>query len=385
MSISQKFKEFIAPMDEDDVLEVEQEEDTPSISEYERPKSKVNHLPTDTKMVLFEPRSFDESEEIAKRLKENKAAVVNLHKLQRDYAQRTIDFLTGVIFALDGSIQKIGHNVILCTPRSVAVHGEISLDASEEDLPLSVAIEHYRGNEEFVRRLQDQIDRMERWNRVVVTPFFSPDQIQIAERFCGHRILYRKDGGYAQAERCRLAFLPWEEEVQIPVLHLKAKISYSFGKLAHRDVLGALMNLGIERDKTGDLIVEQDAVHMFVDPDIGNYLIANLTQIKRCAVHLEPSEESVSYEPDIAYKSLIVSSLRLDTLVAALARLSRAKAADLIRSKQVKVDHVILEQTSYLCDNTCVISIRGHGRFQLKEVVKETKKGNLVIEVGMYQ
>ena len=98
MSISQKFKEFIAPMDEDDVLEVEQEEDTPSISEYERPKSKVNHLPTDTKMVLFEPRSFDESEEIAKRLKENKAAVV-----------------------------------ILCTPRSVAVHGEISLDASEED------------------------------------------------------------------------------------------------------------------------------------------------------------------------------------------------------------------------------------------------------------
>lgn len=94
MSISQKFKEFIAPMDEDDVLEVEQEEDTPSISEYERPKSKVNHLPTDTKMVLFEPRSFDESEEIAKRLKENKAAVVNLHKLQRDYAQRTIDFLT---------------------------------------------------------------------------------------------------------------------------------------------------------------------------------------------------------------------------------------------------------------------------------------------------
>lgn len=133
MSISQKFKEFIAPMDEDDVLEVEQEEDTPSISEYERRKSKVNHLPTDTKMVLFEPRSFDESEEIAKRLKENKAAVVNLHKLQRDYAQRTIDFLTGVIFALDGSIQKIGHNVILCTPRSVAVHGEISLDASEED------------------------------------------------------------------------------------------------------------------------------------------------------------------------------------------------------------------------------------------------------------
>ncbi|MEF9968156.1 MAG: cell division protein SepF [Longicatena sp.] len=134
MSITQKFKEFIAPMDEDDVLEVEREEEAHSISEYESPKSKaVNHLPQDTKMVLFEPRSFDEAEEIARRLKENKAAVINLHKLQRDYAQRTIDFLTGVIFALDGSIQKIGHNVILCTPKNVPVHGQIDLDASEED------------------------------------------------------------------------------------------------------------------------------------------------------------------------------------------------------------------------------------------------------------
>lgn len=134
MSISQKFKEFIAPMDEDDVLEVEQDDESQSISEYEQPKSKnVNRLPGDTKMVLFEPRSFDEAEEIARRLKENKAAVINLHKLQRDYAQRTIDFLTGVIFALDGSIQKIGHNVILCAPKNVPVHGQINLDASEEE------------------------------------------------------------------------------------------------------------------------------------------------------------------------------------------------------------------------------------------------------------
>ena len=120
-------------MDEDDVLEVEQEEeDNRVLSEYEQPKSKMSRLAGDTKMVLFEPRSFDEAEEVAKRLKENKAAVVNLHKLQRDYAQRTIDFLTGVIFALDGTIQKIGHNVILCAPKNVSVNGEISLDASEE-------------------------------------------------------------------------------------------------------------------------------------------------------------------------------------------------------------------------------------------------------------
>ncbi|MEG0823046.1 MAG: cell division protein SepF [Erysipelotrichaceae bacterium] len=133
MGISEQIKKFITPLDGDDeVLEFDVDEATP-VSEYEHAKTKgVNKVPTDTKMVLFEPRSFDEAEEVAKRLKENRAVVVNLHKLQRDYAQRTIDFLTGVVFALDGSIQKIGHNVILCTPRTIGVHGEISLEAEEE-------------------------------------------------------------------------------------------------------------------------------------------------------------------------------------------------------------------------------------------------------------
>jgi len=80
-------------------------------------------------MVLFEPRSFDEAEDVARHLKERRAAVINLHRLNREYAQRTIDFLTGVIFALDGTIQKIGHNVSLCTPKSVGVHGKISVDS----------------------------------------------------------------------------------------------------------------------------------------------------------------------------------------------------------------------------------------------------------------
>ncbi len=83
-------------------------------------------------MVLFEPRSFEEAEEIARHLKSRRAAVVNLHRLQRDYAQRTIDFLTGVVFALDGTIQKIGHNVILCTPKNVGVDGAISLDSDDD-------------------------------------------------------------------------------------------------------------------------------------------------------------------------------------------------------------------------------------------------------------
>ena len=134
----EKLKNFIAPVDEDEE-EYEEEEEAPvqqpapkPVSTYESQKTTVNRIPTDAQMVLFEPRSFEEAEEIARHLKQRRACVVNLHRLQREYAQRTIDFLTGVVFALDGTIQKIGHNVILCPPKSVSVDGVISLDSDDD-------------------------------------------------------------------------------------------------------------------------------------------------------------------------------------------------------------------------------------------------------------
>ena len=132
MGITDKFKEFMNPYDEVEEVEMTEEE-AQALSEYEQPQTQgVTRMSNNTKMVLFEPRSFDEAEEVARHLKERRAAVINLHRLPRDYAQRTIDFLTGVVFALDGTIQKIGHNVILCTPSSIGVHGEINLDSDED-------------------------------------------------------------------------------------------------------------------------------------------------------------------------------------------------------------------------------------------------------------
>lgn len=138
MSFKDVFKNILNPIEDDDYIEFEADEfeETPveSLSEYEetRTKGRVN-IPSNAQMMLFEPRSFEESEEVAKYLKANKAAVVNLHRLQREYAQRTIDFLTGVVFALDGSIQKVGQDAILCTPKTVSVGGEISMNIDDLD------------------------------------------------------------------------------------------------------------------------------------------------------------------------------------------------------------------------------------------------------------
>ena len=132
MGIKDKLISLITD-EEEEVLELTEEE-AKALSDYEKPNKKgVVKMAGDTKMVLFEPRSFDEAEEIATHLKNRKAAVVNLHRLNRDYAQRCIDFLTGVVFALDGTIQKIGQNVILCTPHSIGVEGAISLDSLNDD------------------------------------------------------------------------------------------------------------------------------------------------------------------------------------------------------------------------------------------------------------
>lgn len=130
MGLGEKFKNFVSIYDEeeDNVLEFEEDE-VGQISSYE--KGGKGAVPGAAKMVLFEPRSFSEAEDVAKRLKEKRAAVVNLHKLTRENAQRTIDFLTGVVIALDGSIQMIGQNVILCTPKNVDVQGQISINNGE--------------------------------------------------------------------------------------------------------------------------------------------------------------------------------------------------------------------------------------------------------------
>lgn len=129
MNVIDKIKDFVAPEEEtDDVLELTEEE-AKNLKGYEAPKNKnVSKISSDAKMVLFEPRSFEEAEEIGTHLKERKAAVVNLHRLPHDASLRVIDFLTGVCFALNGTISKVGTNVILCAPASIGVDGEINVD-----------------------------------------------------------------------------------------------------------------------------------------------------------------------------------------------------------------------------------------------------------------
>lgn len=134
MGFGDKLKEFIAPEEEDEEEQLElTREEAEAVSPYEKSTlSGSSQIPANTNIVLFEPRNFDEAEEIGHHIKSRRACCVNLHRMPSEYRQRIIDFLSGVVFGVDGSIKKVGENVILCSPRNLMVSGDINLN-SEED------------------------------------------------------------------------------------------------------------------------------------------------------------------------------------------------------------------------------------------------------------
>ena len=144
MGYGEKVKKWFFEEDDDDVYENEEidteEESVKSTSLFEKAKStkttdamKALSANKDSHLILFEPRAYSETQEIATYLKQKRAAVVNLHRLQKEQSKRVIDFLSGVIYAIEGDIQRIGPKIFLCTPRNISVAGTIDLDEDEQE------------------------------------------------------------------------------------------------------------------------------------------------------------------------------------------------------------------------------------------------------------
>ena len=132
MGIGEKLKGLIVAEDDEDQIELTKEEAN-GVSPYEKGIIQGSSAITaDTNIVLFEPRNFDEAEEIGHYIKNMKACCVNLHKMPLEYRQRILDFLSGVVFGVDGTIKTLGTYVYLCSPKNLQVGGEISIDKEED-------------------------------------------------------------------------------------------------------------------------------------------------------------------------------------------------------------------------------------------------------------
>ncbi|HTG70866.1 MAG TPA: cell division protein SepF [Candidatus Udaeobacter sp.] len=145
MSVMNRFMSFLGLQDEEEVVEkervVQQEEQEAETSPFEaRKNTKSNnvvsihsHSQKNVRVVLSEPRSYDEAQEIADHLRSRRAVIVNLQRVRNDLAVRIVDFLSGTVYALNGSISKLGPNIFLCTPDSVEIQGAITEMLAEEN------------------------------------------------------------------------------------------------------------------------------------------------------------------------------------------------------------------------------------------------------------
>lgn len=204
-------------------------------------------------------------------------------------------------------------------------------------------------------------------------------------------VRYVLAGGYPMAERRVGLFLPsYMEEGDTSLLPVCCvhilPVSEKFSEeLSHRDYLGALMNLGIERHKTGDIITDKTRAWLFCMEDMAQYICENLAQVRHTRVYAEIGEVPKEVlEPEFQTIEGSIASVRLDALLALAFQTSRSKAVPLFEAGRVFVNGKLVMSPSGTLQEGDVVSVRQMGRFIYRGVRNETKKGRLFVAVDRY-
>ncbi len=251
-------------------------------------------------------------------------------------------------------------------------------------------------NEILYAQLRDMMLRAERgmWS---CSHFLSPREARLASdyiRCAGADVCCALEGGYPEAERVKLFVLPEfmsEPEYLAPLVEEKLCLlrigGGGFCTLTHRDYLGAILALGIERHVLGDVCVLDDSHALLVcDADIAPYICTELTRVGKDGVKIERLPWGTPIGLPERYRPIsdTVASPRFDCVAAALAGLSREKAQMLIRAGECTVDYEPCDKCDKVIDPPCVISLRGYGKFRIDDVSTQTKKGRLRLYARKY-
>lgn len=251
-------------------------------------------------------------------------------------------------------------------------------------------LEHFKGEEVFVKKVLEFKDQALYKQRIILTKFLNPYHQSIVHSIIGAQedLIVLEDGGMLECEMKRIIIAPSFYQIEKEDFEISlAKITYAkpFGTLNHRDILGALMSLGIKRELFGDIYEYQDDFYIAMDCKIYDYVKDNLTKIKRSKVKISKSDEEITIKHDYISRTFIISSFRLDKVVSSLYGVPRSKAASYIQSGFVKVNHKEVEEISYLCNNSDIISLRRHGRVKFVDTKRRTKQDNYVVEGYFYK
>ena len=197
-------------------------------------------------------------------------------------------------------------------------------------------------------------------------------------------------GGYAEAERV-IAILPadWQDAEAVthgedcPLTVFRARFRAE-EPLSHRDFLGALMGLGVERDTVGDIIPRDDSCDIIVTKEVSAYVLQNLSSAGRTALHLEIIPEAEAKPAEFRIVKDTVASLRLDAVVGSGFSLAREKAASAIRTGKVSVNGLECLKPDKSVEAGARISLRGLGKIELSEVGGLSRKGRTTIVIRRF-
>lgn len=193
---------------------------------------------------------------------------------------------------------------------------------------------------------------------------------------------YQMSGGYDYAERQMVAFIPdalfYEWDYPMQCVRVNPSYPKFAEKLSHRDVLGALMSLGIERNTIGDLIVDDTDIFFFAKEEVVPYIVEQLSVIRHTVVNLQVEEGSqIDYVPHFEEKEAIVTSNRLDAVVAAICNVSRSASLRMIQEGKIFVNGAQSLHNTYYCKQGDILSIRGFGKVRFGETRGVTKKDRI--------
>ena len=251
-------------------------------------------------------------------------------------------------------------------------------------------IQHFRKDE------QPFIEQVIGWQREVedryapkLTDFLDPRQRFIVASVIGQSddLMVSTEGAFEEPERKRMIiapsyYTPEEEDYQITVF----SVGYpsKFVQLKHPDVLGALLSLGIERSKFGDIRVAENTVQFAVAAEVSDYVRTHLTGIGKVKVHLEEvgDQPLLQLNEEWVESSTTVSSMRLDVVVATVLNISRQKSQSLITAGRVKVNWTVREQVAFELQEGDILSARGFGRLKVIMTEGRTKKDKIRLQIG---
>ncbi|RPF56066.1 RNA-binding protein [Aquisalibacillus elongatus] len=250
--------------------------------------------------------------------------------------------------------------------------------------------QHFRPEEQsFIDQALDWKEQVDVQYKTVVTDFLDPREQTIFESIIGKQsdmqLLFY--GGYGQAERKKAILAPFYESVENDQFHitlLEGTYNQKFVNLSHRDVLGTLMSLGIQRKKIGDLIVDDGVFQILIDEEIAIFIQMQLTKIKNTSITLKDVslDHITKQDHHWAERETTVSSTRLDVILKDIYQISRQKAQDYIKKEAVKVNYRVVKDASFTLQPGDLISVRTKGRSKLLDILGETKKGKIRIRAA---